>query len=130
MYASFAHSNSVLRHRFQNGLYNKTDSHHEENDKALQTYFSYANTTGKGIMDKNKLKKHNINLRETATMFNKRLKLDGNVNVMKQTVENKPVSGGFYMNPLVGLYRFPRGENLSYYKDLFETYDEERNLNF
>ena len=44
---------------------------------------------------KNKLKKHNINLRETATMFNKRLKLDGNVNVMKQTVENKPVSGGF-----------------------------------
>ena len=45
---------------------------------------------------------------------------------MKQTVENKPVSGGFYMNPLVGLYRFPRGENLSYYKDHFETYDEER----
>lgn len=33
------------------------------------------------------------------------------------------------MNPLVGLYRFPRGENLSYYKDHFETYDEERNLN-
>lgn len=63
----------------------------------------------KGIIDKNKLKKHNINLRETATMFDKRLKLDGSVNVMKQTVENKPVSGGFYMNPLVGLYRFPRG---------------------
>lgn len=72
----------------------------------LQTYFSYANTTGKGIIDKNKLKKHNINLRETATMFDKRLKLDGSVNVMKQTVENKPVSGGFYMNPLVGPYRF------------------------
>lgn len=50
-------------------------------------------------------------------MFDKRLKLDGSVNVMKQTVENKPVSGGFYMNPLVGLYRFPRGEDLSYYKD-------------
>ena len=98
-------------------------------NETLQTYFSYANTTGKGIRDKNELKKHNINLRETATMFNKRLKLDGNVNVMKQTVENKPVSGGFYMNPLVGLYRFPRGENLSYYKDHFETYDEERNLN-
>ncbi len=60
-------------------------------------------------------------------MFDKRLKLDGNVNVMKQTVENKPVSGGFYMNPLVGLYRFPRGEDLSYYKDHFETYNEERN---
>lgn len=44
-------------------------------NETLQTYFSYANTTGKGIMDKNELKKHNINLRETATMFNKRLKL-------------------------------------------------------
>ncbi len=33
------------------------------------------------------------------------------------------------MNPLVGLYRFPRGEDLSYYKDNFETYDEERKLN-
>ena len=25
---------------------------------------------------------------------------------MKQTVENKPVSGGFYMNPLVGALSF------------------------
>ena len=33
------------------------------------------------------------------------------------------------MNPLVGLYRFPRGEDLSYYKDNYEHYDEERKLN-
>ena len=98
-------------------------------NEKLQTYFSYANTTGRGIVDKNQLVKHNINLRETAVMFNKRLKLDGNVNVMRQIVKNKPVSGGFYMNPLVGLYRFPRGEDLSYYKDHFEAYDEDRKLN-
>lgn len=98
------------------------------NDK-IQTYFSYANTTARGIIDKNKLSKHNINLRETALIFDKRLKLDGNVNVMSQTVKNKPVSGGFYMNPLVGLYRFPRGEDLSYYRDHFETPNEERKLN-
>ena len=122
-----AHDN--LNDFFRTGLTSMTSVSVSYANETLQTYFSYANTTGKGIMDKNKLKKHNINLRETATMFNKRLKLDGNVNVMKQTVENKPVSGGFYMNPLVGLYRFPRGENLSYYKDHFETYDEERNLN-
>ena len=121
-----AHDN--LNDFFRTGLTSMTSVSVSYGNETLQTYFSYANTTGKGIMDKNKLKKHNINLRETATMFNKRLKLDGNVNVMKQTVENKPVSGGFYMNPLVGLYRFPRGENLSYYKDHFETYDEERNL--
>ena len=113
---------------FRTGLTSMTSVSISYGNENLQTYFSYANTTGKGIIDKNKLKKHNINLRETATMFDKRLKLDGSVNVMKQTVENKPVSGGFYMNPLVGLYRFPRGEDLSYYKDHFETYDEERKL--
>ena len=80
---------------FRTGLTSITSVSVSYGNENLQTYFSYANTTGKGIIDRNKLKKHNINLRETATMFNKRLKLDGNVNVMKQTVENKPVSGGF-----------------------------------
>ena len=114
---------------FRTGLTSMTSVSVSHGNENLQTYFSYANTTGRGIIEGNKLKKHNINLRETAAMFNKRLKLDGNVNVMKQTVENKPVSGGFYMNPLVGLYRFPRGEDLSYYKDNYEHYDEERKLN-
>ena len=114
---------------FRTGLTSITSvSVNSGNDK-LQTYFSYANTTGRGILNENKLSKHNINLRETAVLFNSRLKLDGNVNVMKQTVKNKPVSGGFYMNPLVGLYRFPRGEDLAYYKDNYERYDEDRKLN-
>ena len=99
-----AHDN--LNDFFRTGLTSMTSVSVSYGNETLQTYFSYANTTGKGIMDKNKLKKHNINLRETATMFNKTFETDGNVNVMKQTVENKPVSGGFYMNPLVGLYRF------------------------
>ena len=114
---------------FRTGLTSITSvSVNSGNDK-LQTYFSYANTTGRGILNENKLSKHNISLRETAVLFNSRLKLDGNVNVMKQTVKNKPVSGGFYMNPLVGLYRFPRGEDLAYYKDNYERYDEDRKLN-
>ena len=114
---------------FRTGLTSITSvSVNSGNDK-LQTYFSYANTTGRVILNENKLSKHNINLRETAVLFNSRLKLDGNVNVMKQTVKNKPVSGGFYMNPLVGLYRFPRGEDLAYYKDNYERYDQDRKLN-
>lgn len=113
---------------FRTGLTSITSVSVSSGNESLQTYFSYANTTGHGIIDKNQLTKHNINLRETAIMFDKRLKLDGSVNLMRQTVKNKPVSGGFYMNPLVGLYRFPRGEDLSYYKDNFETYNEERKL--
>lgn len=121
-------TSNELNDFFRTGLTSITSVSVNYGNEKIQTYFSYANTTGRGIADKNQLTKHNINLRETAVMFNQRLKLDGNVNVMRQIVKNKPVSGGFYMNPLVGLYRFPRGEDLSYYKDNYEIYDPERKL--
>ena len=121
-------TSNELNDFFRTGLTSITSVSVNYGNEKIQTYFSYANTTGRGIVDKNQLTKHNINLRETAVMFNQRLKLDGNVNVMRQIVKNKPVSGGFYMNPLVGFYRFPRGEDLSYYKDNYEIYDPERKL--
>ena len=121
-------TSNELNDFFRTGLTSITSVSVNYGNEKIQTYFSYANTTGRGIVDKNQLTKHTINLRETAVMFNQRLKLDGNVNVMRQIVKNKPVSGGFYMNPLVGLYRFPRGEDLSYYKDNYEIYDPERKL--
>ena len=98
-------------------------------NERVQTYFSYANTTGKGILENHKLSKHNINLRETATFYEGRLKIDGNVNLLSQHVKNRPVPGGFYMNPLVGLYRFPRGMDITEYKEHFEVWNEDRHLN-
>ena len=98
-------------------------------NERVQTYFSYANTTGKGILENHKLSKHNINLRETATFYEGLLKIDGNVNLLSQHVKNRPVPGGFYMNPLVGLYRFPRGMDITEYKEHFEVWNEERHLN-
>ena len=121
-------TSNELNDFFRTGLTSITSVSVNYGNEKIQTYFSYANTTGRGIVDKNQLTKHNINLRDPAVMFNQRRKLDGNVNVMRQIVKNKPVSGGFYMNPLVGLYRFPRGEDLSYYKDNYEIYDPERKL--
>jgi len=102
--------------------------------EAMQTYFSYANTYGKGIVDKNEMKKHNFNFRETASFFDKKLTVDANLNFMYQTMENRPTTGGYYMNPLVGLYHFPRGgvqggEPFSYYRDNYEIYDPGRNMN-
>ncbi len=64
---------------------------------------------GTGIVDSNKLQKHNITFRETASFFNDRLKLDGNASLMTQTIRNTPAGGGYYLNPLVASYLFPRG---------------------
>lgn len=94
----------------------------------MQTYFSYAHTKSKGIVPGNSFTKHNLNLRETSTLFDGRLKIDGNVNLFRQKVSNRPVPGGFYMNPLVGLYRFPRGMDINQYKNQYEVPDADRNL--
>jgi TonB-linked SusC/RagA family outer membrane protein len=93
-----------------------------------QTYFSYANTLGTGIINVNKLYKHNLTLRQTTTLFKDRLTLDANVNLISQTVNDRSVSGGYYMNPLVGLYTYPRGEDMSDYRINFEKFDEGRNM--
>ena len=94
----------------------------------IQSYFSYANTAERGITGKNRLMRHNFNLRATSDILGKRVKLDGNVNFMRQSVDDKPVPGGFYMNPLVGLYRFPRGVDITPYREDFEVYDADRKL--
>lgn len=94
----------------------------------IQSYFSYANTAERGIVGTNRLMRHNFNLRTTSDILRKRVKLDGNVSFMRQTVNDKPVPGGFYMNPLVGLYRFPRGVDITPYRENFEVYDADRKL--
>lgn len=94
----------------------------------VQSYFSYANTAERGITGSNRLMRHNFNLRTTTDLFRQRVKLDGNINFMRQVVKDKPVPGGFYMNPLVGLYRFPRGVDIAPYREHFERYDADRKL--
>lgn len=97
-------------------------------NEKLQTYFSYANTTTQGLIEHNNIKKHNINFRETAGLFDNRLTLDGNINLIIQNIKNKPSSGGIYMNPLSGLYTFPRGMDISPYKNEYEIFSQDRNM--
>jgi len=93
-----------------------------------QTYFSYANTSSKGIVPGSSLLKHNVNFRETAKFLNDRLSVDANLAFLDQTAKNRPTSG-LYANPLTGLYAFPRGLNFDYYKNNFEYFSAARNVN-
>ncbi len=93
-----------------------------------QNYFSYANTSATGIVDNNKLSKHNLTFRETAKFFGDRLTVDASANLINQTIENSPAAGGYYLNPLVNLYQFPRGEDMTPYMNEFEKYDQVRNM--
>ncbi|PKV50301.1 TonB-linked SusC/RagA family outer membrane protein [Aquimarina sp. MAR_2010_214] len=92
-----------------------------------QTYFSYANTQAKGVIPTHQVKKHTLNLRETAKLFDDRLTVDANVILSTQDIHNKPVSA-LYFNPLRGAYAFRSDtETLSNY-EVFEEFNVERNL--
>ena len=113
---------------FSNGITTFNSLAITTGNEKVQTYFSYANTTAKGIVDNNKLQKNNLNLHETASLFNNKLKLDGIATLMTQTVKNSPATGGYYLNPLVSLYSFPRGVDMSTYRENFETWNADRNM--
>jgi TonB-linked SusC/RagA family outer membrane protein len=86
-------------------------------------FISYANTKASGIVPENKLSKHNANIRASTKLLNDKLTIDGSVKVISQTIENRP-NGGYYFNPLIGLYLFPTGKNFAEYdKDHYETND-------
>lgn len=92
-----------------------------------QTFISYANTSAEGVMPGNDLKRHNFTFRETGKFLNDKLTLDGNVNIVTQKLDNGPVSG-LYFNPLTGLYLFPRGVDITPYKNNYTAFDKTRQL--
>ncbi|EDP72789.1 putative outer membrane protein probably involved in nutrient binding [Flavobacteriales bacterium ALC-1] len=92
-----------------------------------QTYFSYSNTFASGVLPTNKLKQHTINVRETARLFDGKLRLNASVMASSQNIKNRPISG-LYFNPLVGAYAFQSDtEQLSDYSN-FESLDSDRNI--
>ena len=94
-------------------------------DKA-PSYFSYSNTTNKGILPNSKLDRHTFNYRGSLRLLDNRLVIDGNVTFMLQKALNRSASG-LYFNPLTGLYNFPRGLGFNAYKQ-YEYFDPSRNL--
>ncbi|WP_143307897.1 SusC/RagA family TonB-linked outer membrane protein [Chitinophaga vietnamensis] len=92
-----------------------------------QTYFSYSNTSNKGILPTSKFYQHTVNFRENANFFNDKLNIDANVLATTQNAHNRP-SSGLYYNALTGLYLFPRGLNFDDYKNNFEYFSPTRNM--
>ncbi|MEC5142738.1 Putative outer membrane protein [Chitinophaga sp. 180180018-2] len=112
---------------FQNGTnFTNAVSLSAGNEKA-QTYFSYANTSARGLEPGNKLGRHNLSFKETGHFLNDKLTASADVNYMTQKIDNTPMAG-FYFNPLTGLYLFPRGLDITPYKNQFEVPDPSRNF--
>lgn len=107
-----------LKDFFKTGVNTSNAINLSGGSEMAQTYFSYSNTYASGIQPGNKLNRNNLNLRETAKFFSNKLTVDGSVNYINQKINNSP-SLGLYLNPLLGLYLFPRGVDITPYKDQY-----------
>ncbi|MDO5105976.1 SusC/RagA family TonB-linked outer membrane protein [Capnocytophaga sp.] len=91
-----------------------------------QTYFSASSTQSDGIIANNQYNRYNFTFRNTTHLLDDKLKIDATVNYILQDHRNM-INQGEYMNPLVGAYLLPRGENLQSLKT-FERYNPERKI--
>ncbi|UZR97357.1 SusC/RagA family TonB-linked outer membrane protein [Chondrinema litorale] len=97
------------------------------NDKTT-AYFSYGNTSSKGIIPKNTYQKNNFTLKQSTKMANNKLTISSSIMLMQEEVKNRPPAG-YYLNPLTGLYFFPRDRDFESFKNNYEVFDETRNMN-
>lgn len=78
------------------------------------SYLSYANTIQKGLIENNDFIRHNLLLKESFSLFDKKLKIDMSLNYVTQRAENRPVIGKA-KGVLPGLYRTPAAVDLKYF---------------
>jgi len=90
-------------------------------------YFSYNNTSAKGIIPNNKYGKNNVSFKQSTKLFNDKLVLGSNVMLASELIENRNVAG-YYLNPLTGLYNFPRERDFMDYKNNYKIFSESRNM--
>lgn len=89
----------------------------------IKTYFSYGNTTAKGIIPNNKFDRHNVLFRQNYSLYNKKLKVDLSANYIHQETQNR-IAGGTFYNPLFNLYLAPRNLDMDYYRHNYEINGE------
>lgn len=90
-------------------------------------YFSYNNTSAKGIIPNNNYGKNNVSFKQSTKLFDEKLVLGSNVILASELIENRNVAG-YYLNPLTGLYNFPRERDWMDYKENYKVFNEARNM--
>ncbi len=110
-------------------------------NEKMSTYFSYGNTSAGGVVPNNHYSKHNFTFKEVAKLWDDKLTLTSNVMLVNEKTKNRSTAG-YYLNPLTGLYLFPRNgatpssdaslglQPFSYFKNNYQYFDADRNINW
>jgi len=87
----------------------------------VRSLFSYTNTNAKGIVETNKLKRNNFNVRIDGNL-SKKLSFDAKLTYFNQHVDNRLSTGEDLNNPIRALYRQPSNISLEQSRE-FEWFD-------
>ena len=112
---------------FQTGFNAKNSISISGGNAKTSTYFSYANTTAKGVIPTNQYHKNNFSFNQSTKLFEDKVTVSSNVMIAEEETQNRP-GAGYYNNPLTGLYLFPRERDFASYKENFQVFDKNRNL--
>lgn len=96
-------------------------------NKMTTAYFSYSNTSAKGIIPNNKYGKNNVSFKQSTKLLDDKLTLSSNVMLASELINNRNVAG-YYLNPLTGLYNFPRERDWMDYSTNYKVFNETRNM--
>ncbi|WP_165769917.1 SusC/RagA family TonB-linked outer membrane protein [Flagellimonas pacifica] len=96
------------------------------NDKTT-AYFSYSNTSATGITPENTYARNNASFKQSTKLLNDKLTVSSNIILSIENSENR-LPSGYYLNPLTGLYFFPRNRDFADTKNNYQIFDDTRNL--
>jgi TonB-linked SusC/RagA family outer membrane protein len=90
-------------------------------------YFSYSNTSANGVVPNNTYGKNNVSFKQSTKLLNDKLTISSSVMLASEQTNNRS-GAGYYLNPLTGLYMFPRDRDFNSYKTNFQVFNKDRNM--
>jgi TonB-linked SusC/RagA family outer membrane protein len=96
-------------------------------NESTTAYFSYSNTTARGVIPNNTYGKNNITFKQSTKFLNDKLTISSSVMLAYEQTNNRS-GAGYYLNPLTGLYQFPRDRDFSAFKNNYQVFNKDRNM--
>nr|WP_321355968.1 SusC/RagA family TonB-linked outer membrane protein [uncultured Draconibacterium sp.] len=95
-------------------------------NEKMTTYFSYGNTGAGGVVPNNSYQKHNVTFKQSLQLLDN-LKITSNVMLTSEKTKNR-ATAGYYLNPIISLYTFPRDLDFADYKENYQYFRDDRNM--
>ena len=95
--------------------------------KKTTAYSSYANTHARGTVPTNTYRKNNLTFKQSTKMAKDKVTVSSNIMLTEERSHNR-APAGYYLNPVLNVYQYPRQLDFNDYYENYEYYDPARNI--